>query len=106
MVVVEHMIKSSDAYTGAMDRAQSNPAVVTSLGTPIEAGFFCSGNISVSGSSGKADLQIPINGPKGAGEIYVQADKSMGEWHYERLIVQIKATKERIDILNTNRVHQ
>ena len=57
------------------------------------------GNINVNGSSGHADLAIPISGPQGNGTIYVVASKSAGHWDVLRLVVDIKATNERIDLL-------
>ena len=57
------------------------------------------GNINVNGSSGHADLAIPISGPQGNGTIYVVASKSAGQWDLLRLVVDIKATNERIDLL-------
>jgi hypothetical protein len=57
------------------------------------------GSISVSGSSGQADLAIPISGPIGKGTIYAVASKAAGQWTFSKLVVEIKATKERIDLI-------
>ena len=91
-------MKQTDAYKTALQRAKSDPAVVAALGTPIEDGFMISGSTNVNGASGDADLAIPISGPKGKGTLYVVAKKSAGQWTYERLEVEIAATKERIDL--------
>ncbi len=91
-------MKSGDVYKTAVSRAKANPEVVAVLGTPIKEGFFVSGNTNVNGGSGKADLSIPISGPKGSGTIYATATKSAGEWNYSQLVVEIAATKERIDL--------
>jgi len=48
------------------------------------------GNISEVNSSGKADLVIPIRGPKGEASIYVTASKSPGEWNFDNLVDQVK----------------
>jgi hypothetical protein len=63
VTVVFGMLKSSDAYQGALARARADPAVVMALGSPIEEGWFVMGNINISGSSGEADLAIPVSGP-------------------------------------------
>ena len=97
--VVFGFIKSSDAYTEAVSRAQASPAVAEALGTPIEPGFFVTGNINVSGSSGQADLAIPISGPKGSATLYAQATKSAGQWSYSLLQVSVSATDEQINLL-------
>ena len=58
-LLVETSIKSSDAYTEAMKRAKQSPQVVEKIGQPLKAGWFMSGSINTSGSSGKADFSIP-----------------------------------------------
>ncbi len=99
MTFVSGVMKSSDAYKQALVRAKANPAVVEALGSPIQDGFFSSGNIHITGPSGNAELAIPISGPKGSGTIYLEAHKSAGEWSFSKLVVEIKASGERIDLL-------
>ena len=91
-------MKSSEAYTGALARTRAAPVVVAALGTPIEAGFFVTGTIHVSGPTGLAELEIPVHGPKGRATIYVEAAKRTGEWHFDHLIVQVERTGERLDL--------
>jgi hypothetical protein len=93
------MMKSSDAYQQALRQAKANPAVVQALGEPIEEGWLTMGNISVNGPSGEANLQIPISGPKGEGDIYLEAEKSAGEWTYSTLLIRIDGSDEPIDLL-------
>jgi Cytochrome oxidase complex assembly protein 1 len=57
-----------------------------------------SGNTSVNGGSGNADLSIPISGPRGKGTIYAVATKSAGEWTYSKLVVKIESTGATIDL--------
>jgi hypothetical protein len=99
MCLVFGVIKSSDVYKDAVARAQAYPSVREALGTPIEEGMFISGNINVSGPSGEANLSIPISGPDGEGTIYVVATKSVGQWTFSTLVVEIKDTKQRINLL-------
>ena len=100
VLVVFGAMKSSDAYKGALARARAEPAVVEALGSPIKDGMFVSGSTNVSGASGHADLAIPIYGPKGEATLYVVAEKSLGAWNYSNLVVEIKETKRRIDLLH------
>jgi uncharacterized integral membrane protein len=101
ITIVFGMAKSSDVYKDALATAQSHPAVVKALGSPIEAGIFVMGSINVSGPSGQADLAIPISGPTGKGTIYARASKAAGRWTFSQLVVEIKATKERIDLMES-----
>jgi hypothetical protein len=93
------MIKSSDAYKLAVQRAQGSPAVTAALGQPIQEGWFTMGNIEVNGPMGEANLQIPVSGPKGEGDIFVEARKSAGTWTFRTLVVQVDAGGQRIDLL-------
>jgi hypothetical protein len=99
MFLLFGMMKSSDVYKDAVARAQACPSVREALGTPIKEGMFISGNINVSGPSGQANLSIPISGPDGEGTIYVIAAKSVGQWTFSTLVVEIKDTKQRINLL-------
>ena len=93
------MIKSSDAYKLAVQRAQASPAATAALGTPIQEGWFTMGNIKVNGPMGEANLQIPVSGPKGEGDLFVEARKSAGTWTFQTLVVQVDAGGQRIDLL-------
>ena len=100
LLAVFGAMKSSDAYKGALARARAEPAVVEALGSPIKDGMFVSGSTNVNGASGHADLAIPIYGPKGEATLYVVAEKALGAWNYSNLVVEIKDTKKRIDLLH------
>jgi len=69
----------------AVAAAESNPVVQQKLGEPLKVGFLPSGSMEISGSSGHADLSIPVSGPRGQGTIYAVARKSVGLWKFESL---------------------
>jgi hypothetical protein len=98
-LIVFGALKSTDLYKEAVAKAKANPAVVEALGSPIEEGLFVSGSSNVNGATGESNLSIPISGPKGKGTIYLSAKKSLGRWNYDDLVVEIKNTGERIDLL-------
>ena len=99
LAIVFGSMKSSDAYSGALARAKAAPAVIAELGTPIRSSWYVGGRINVSGSTGYANLSIPIYGPKSKATIYVEARKKSGEWRYRELVVEIEASGKRIDLL-------
>src|ERR1700757_4793773 len=99
MLIVFSAVKSTDPYKDALARAKAHPAVIEALGSPITEGFLVSGNTNVNGASGDANLSIPITGPKGKGTIYVAAKKSVGQWNYSGLVLEIAKTHQRIDLL-------
>ena len=99
MLIVFSAVKSTDVYKDALARAKVHPAVIEALGSPITEGFLVSGNTNVNGAAGEANLSVPIAGPKGKGTIYAAARKSLGQWNYSGLVVEIANTHQRIDLL-------
>lgn len=99
MFVLFNVMRSSDVYTAAMQRARDNPQVIEVLGTPIEPRWYLSGEMNTSGASGEASLQIPLSGPKAEADLYVEAKKTAGRWHYSTLIVDVDGQQDPIDLL-------
>lgn len=92
------LMKSSEPFKVAISRANASQEVQAALGTPIESGFFVTGNVTTTGSGGSAGILIPISGPKGEGSLHVEANKSAGTWTYTTLEAQIPGQSERIDL--------
>ena len=92
------VMKRSDAYELAMGLARGNPAVTRALGTPIEEGWFITGEIREGGPGGEAQLAIPLSGPKGKGTLYVEARKSVGQWTLRQLVFEAPDAS-RVDLL-------
>ena len=92
-------MKQSDAYKTALARAKADPRVISALGSPIEDGFFAMGKTNVTGTSGQADMTVPLSGPKGKGTLYFVASKFAGDWTFSKLMVEIANTGQRIDLL-------
>jgi hypothetical protein len=92
-------IKSSDVVKDGLRRAQENPDVILALGEPVEDRWWVSGSINTTGSSGEADISVPLKGPKGKGTLYIVANKEAGEWIYQRLEVEVDGGSERINLL-------
>ncbi len=93
------VLKSSEVYQMALKEVKSNPDVVQVLGEPVEPGWWLSGSIKVSGTSGQADIAIPISGPKDSGTLYVVALKTAGQWQFVILEVAVDGQDERINLL-------
>lgn len=100
-VLVETSFQHSDIYVQALAKARANPQVAEKLGRPLKAGWLASGNMSTSGSSGDADLSIPLTGPKGKGTLHLVAKKHAGVWKIETLQVEVNGDAEPIDLLQT-----
>lgn len=94
-------IRSSDAYQAAVNAASTNPTVMAELGAPMKPGWFTSGSINTSGSTGHAELSIPISGSVRSGTISALADKAGGTWTFKKLSVSIDGKPTPIDLLPT-----
>jgi hypothetical protein len=98
-VIATAAMRSSDAYQLALAAAERDPSVTAMLGAPVRAGWFTTGQVNVSGSSGEANLEIPISGPRGSGTIAVRANKSAGKWSFSSLNVRISGRSAPLDLL-------
>ena len=93
------LLKSSEPYQHPVAVASSNPDVVRELGAPISPAWYVSGSVSVSGSSGEADLDIPLHGSLHSGTLYVIAKKTDGVWKYTKLRVFVEGHESPIELL-------
>lgn len=92
-------VRSTDAYQLALSTATHDPSVVAELGAPVRAGWITTGRVTVTGSTGDANLAIPIAGPRNSGTINVSASKSAGKWTFSVLNVDIASRPTAIDLL-------
>src|SRR6185369_12764203 len=99
VTIVFASLRSSDAYQLALSAAMHEPSVVAELGPPVQAGWFTTGRITVTGPSGDASLAIPISGSRRSGTINVSAQKSGGRWTFSVLNVSISGRPAPIDLV-------
>ena len=92
------LLKSSAPYVEAMARVRSSPAAIAALGAPLKEGWFIQGEVSFENQSGKADLSIPLTGPKGGGTISVVGTKSGGVWTYSKFVLKLDKTNQTVDL--------
>lgn len=97
--VVSTSFDQSEVVRQALAQVQSNTALQARLGAPIEKGRMSSGTINESGPDGSADVEIPLHGPKGQGDLYAVATKSAGVWSFSTLAFRPDGSSERMDLL-------
>lgn len=98
IAVIMASFHNSVAYQQALAKASENQQVRNLIGEPIQPGWFSSGTINVNGSTGNADLSIPISGPRGKGTIRAVAKKN-GVWNFTWLQVTIEGRPQPVDLL-------
>jgi hypothetical protein len=81
----------------ALRRLHANPEASEFLGEPLAAGWPA-GKIEVSGPGGTASMSFSVSGPKGKGTVYYDAKKDMGQWHFERIVLEEQGSGRRIDL--------
>lgn len=86
-VTSEIEMHTSDAYRAGIESAQESPCVDHELGLPIKAGWIMSGEARENASDGHARLRIPVRGPKGHGDLEVEARKDGGAWTIRSLVL-------------------
>ncbi len=101
LTYVEHEFKSSTVYRSSIATARASPDILALLGSPIDARWFVSGEISQStGGGGEATLTIPLKGPRGRGRLWVQAQRQAGTWRFSTLQFLPDGHSPTIDLLN------
>jgi len=85
---IEKSFRSSTAYSMALNRAQESPCVAKTLGEPLVAKGFISGNLNSSSETGEADLDIPVHRSKASGNLHVEAKKTSGSWAINSLTLE------------------
>ncbi len=98
VISISSMLKG-EAFDLSLKAINSNNEVVQLIGTPIEPGFFVMGNIQISGSTGQASLQYSISGPKGEAVAYVLANKEIGQWNLNEVIVYKEEQDLKIQVI-------
>ena len=92
------IMRNSDAYRGAMARVNSSSEVSKYLGSPVEDSLLFTGTVTKSMNSGRAELLIPISGPKGKGVVRVQAIFVDQKWLYVRCLIEANGKGAIIDL--------
>ena len=100
LTIITTSIHSSDVYKQAMATATENIQIREQIGEPIQSAWIVSGQLHVKGSSGDANLSIPISGPRGKALIRAVAYKTGGVWRFTCLQVSVEGASGNIDLLS------
>lgn len=103
--LVFSMMRTGEPYKESVRRMQSDARVTAKIGSRVKPGWFVTGSINTTPTTGHADLAIPFEGPKGQATVNVVADKVAGKWKYQLM----KATFEdgsTVDLVGAQAVEQ
>lgn len=90
----------ASAQVESLKQVQSNQIVVSILGSPVICPTQASGTIGhpVNGLV-KAELTIPVQGPKGAGKLIVVGQGGKQSWAFESMLLEKSEGTQAINIL-------
>ncbi len=100
MGIIAYSFHNSEVFKEAMSRASADSQVRAEIGEPLRQNGFITGQLEVSESTGKANLSIPISGPRGKGAIHAVATKDAGVWRFSELQVSVRGHSGAIDLLS------
>lgn len=96
---VADAVVESEPYTHAYALATKNEKVIEFLGEPIDKNGMGNTKFNYNNGISKAELSIPIKGPKDKAVIFVKGEEIDDEWTYRTLYVKIDGQTETIDLL-------
>lgn len=99
VMMLVHMIKSSEPHRMGMDRVLNSPVALEVLGEPIDESALIRGNLSMTDDTGSASLQVPVTGPKGRAMVYIEATRTGGVWALDELRLEVEDSAARYDLL-------
>lgn len=92
-------LRNCELTRQAVGRVAGNATVQGELGAPLRTGWLVSGSLVLNANGGKADLNIPVAGPRGRGTIHAVADKLDGRWSFHTLQIGWRNGTRRLDLL-------
>lgn len=93
LIGIEGVIHESDAYRAALRQVDASPCAASMLEAPIVPGWMTISGMETQGDHGSANLDIPVHGPKGKGNLSVIAEEREGVWKFDSVILSNKATQ-------------
>jgi len=91
-------MKSSEAYKVGLTQAKQSEAFIRAIGQPSDEGFMVMGTIENQGVTGAAKLSVPVEGPNGRGDLYIEASKGAGSWSIVELVLVMEGTSNPIKL--------
>jgi len=90
---------SGDAYKHSVTYIKHNPGIIEAIGTPqsIHLGFW-GYSIKTVGPDGSASFEVNVRGEKGIGKVFVQLNKTNGQWKVVSGSLQSKAPSNSLTL--------
>ena len=102
---VTTMFEGSEPYDYAMEKINRDEQLIELLGSPIVKDGMVQGSLNYINGNGKANMKIPISGPKEKGMLYIDATCTGDEWTYHEIRVEVR-DEEIFDLLEDASLEQ
>jgi hypothetical protein len=102
---VIYTFNTSEPYQMAVAQLQANADATAALGTPIKTGWV-GGSMRTKNATGHAEFTFTAEGPRGSGEVLLEADKARGVWTLKQLKLRVDRENRTIDLLTQTRVQR
>lgn len=99
VMTIFYFIRSSEACDMALHEAKKSPILQRELGEPMTLGWIVTGNVNTASGAGKANLNVPVSGPKQSVTIQVSATQTNGVWKLEEARTTLPSG-EPVDLLS------
>lgn len=96
-MLVGFLSMKNEAYDYSLEKVKGNEDVLFYLGSPIEAGYFVSGEVS----NVETELNYSIQGPLNSADVYLYAKVKNGYWDIKELTVTVDGMNKLIDVTPT-----
>ena len=96
------MLKNSESYEYAVNKASTNEELISIIGEPIETDGIMQGSLNYNNGVSSADISVPLKGPNGKASVSIKGEKRDDIWIYEAFYITIKDTQEQINLLDKN----
>ena len=94
------LLKNSEPFEYALETATNNEELIAIIGEPIETDGIMQGSLNCNNGRSSADITIPLKGPEGEASVTIVGEKLDEDWEYEEFYITIKATNEKINLLD------
>jgi len=92
--MINYFLKSQ-AYYSSLEKIANHDEVIMYLGTPLQTGYFLSGEVS----DIETEVNYSVSGPLNSADVYLYAQVINGSWVIKDLEVTVNSINKKIDAL-------
>lgn len=99
VMTIFYFMRSSEACQMALEEAKKSAVLRRELGEPMTLGWIVTGSVNTASGAGKANLSVPVSGPKQSATLQISATQTDGVWQLNEARTALPSG-EPVDLLN------